>query len=139
MVPIGCPETSARYFHCMLGNNPEERSSQFTPWRKPEITHHCDLCLYRNSNPGRQTLISIAGCIVKQKQYKCEGLCDSGGVALPFSFLLSSVSLFQSSPVSKSLCCNAFLFISSFLSDPEFRAVRTTDMHSCGLAKRSRI
>jgi hypothetical protein len=31
MGPIGCPETSARIYHYMLRNNPEERRSQTTP------------------------------------------------------------------------------------------------------------
>jgi len=39
MGPIGCPETSARYYHYSLSNDPEDRSSQnefnyYSVWHK---------------------------------------------------------------------------------------------------------
>jgi len=139
MVPKGCHEKSVRYYHCMLGNNPEERSSQFTPRRKHEITHHCDPCLYRNSNPDRQTVISFAGCKVENEEVKMWRLMWEWRYGFAISFpavFCVFVWIFSS---SKSFCFNAILFISSFLSNPQFRSVRPPGMHFYGLAKRPRI
>jgi len=36
---ISCPETSVRYYHFSLSNDPEDFSSHLLSWRKPEITH----------------------------------------------------------------------------------------------------